>query len=82
MKTFKLFLLILLAVFSLNAFAVSKTVSQQSTPNYTLNTRQNQNSVNPEDDYTYVYVWIDGVLWVYVYDTGGGLVECYIATPD
>ena len=82
MKTLKMFLLALLAVFSLNTFAVSKTALQQSTPNYMLNIRQYQITAIPEDGYTYVYVWIDGVLWVYVYDSGGGFIRSYPHTLD
>jgi hypothetical protein len=82
MKALKVFLLVVLAVFSLNTFAVSTTAMQQSTPNLILNVLQNQNSVNPEEEYTYVYVWINGVLWVYVYDSGGGFIRSYPHTLD
>jgi len=30
-----------------------------------------------EDDYTYVYNEVDGVMWVYVYDKEGNLVTAY-----
>ncbi len=31
------------------------------------------------DTYTYEYVWIDGVRWVYVYTADGNLIDMY---PD
>jgi hypothetical protein len=33
--------------------------------------------VPPDDGYTYVHVWVDGVEWIYVYAPDGSMVNCY-----
>ena len=32
-----------------------------------------------QDQYTYVYKWIDGVRWMFIYDVDGALINSY---PD